>query len=142
MPNWCETFATFSHKDEAMMDRLREAVRKERLLEEFVPAPEGSNLYELWGTKGLGDYIVENDYVVMDCAWKAPIPFFHKMIELGFTVDARWIERGAGFAGYFLNGETKEYEFDEYDTMPEKVRELLDDGSDDEGSEDEGSDEE
>lgn len=40
MPNWCSNFVTFKHSDSKMINRVKNAVEKGRLFDEFVPVPK------------------------------------------------------------------------------------------------------
>jgi len=39
MPNWCANRVTFTHKDPAMIQRVRDGFKAERLFSEFLPCP-------------------------------------------------------------------------------------------------------
>lgn len=123
MPNWCNNNVIFKHNNPEMIQKLVDAANHEQLFNAFVPRPdeEDTNWYDWnvsnWGTKWEANIYEEafveadrSDTVVLgfDTAWAPPIPFYEKMEELGFEVDAYYYESGMGFCGNFQDG------YDEY----------------------------
>ena len=43
----------------------------------------------------------------MSCntAWSPPIPIFDKLVDIGFEVDARYLDEGWGYIGEYVNGD-------------------------------------
>ena len=111
MPNWCFNQATFSHKDTALVERISKAVDRGLFSEFFpIPASEKDNWYdwncENWGTKwdvmnATYDMTEDKTQITLEfnTAWSAPIAFYQKMSELGFTIEALYNEPGMEFAG-------------------------------------------
>jgi len=135
MPNWCFNSATFVGKTKEDVDKIESAAKSGNLFETFKP--EGN-----WGTKWdlrledlnrLSDTEVQ---LIFDTAWSPPSSFYEKMAELGFEIDATFLEEGVGFVGYWNNEEGEEYwEYipifekygDEYrNHMPEDIAEMVD----------------
>ena len=134
MPNWCYNSLSVSHENPEMIERFVKATENESLLKEFCPIPEeisnttspspdnvtliekygASDWYSWslnnWGTKwdisdAYADCIDKNSVTAsFNTAWSPPIQFYHKLVTLGFTVDATYTEEGMGFAGHFENG--------------------------------------
>lgn len=49
MPNWCEQIAHFSHPEKEVIDKIKEAIKNEKLMEYTIPSPknwESLNKYE------------------------------------------------------------------------------------------------
>lgn len=84
-----------------------------------------------WGTKwDVGDEDgVEDDYepdsntvsLAFESAWSPPVPAYAVLEELGFDVTAYYYEPGMAFCGYY-DGEDHEYPTDNYDAIPEDIR--------------------
>jgi hypothetical protein len=129
MPNWCSNSFNVTHEDPDMIVRFTEALRLERLFEEFVPLPDGKWDYQWcvdnWGTKWeaiSADIEVGEDGLscngFFETAWSPPIVFFDKMTELGFDIDALYTEVGMCFAGHYdseFGDEYIEYDFSKTD---------------------------
>ena len=106
MPNWCSNTLNISHEDPAMIERAKTAYKAGRLLEEFVPFPNGEWDYNwcvnAWGTKwdvgGEDAHMVEQDAngVVFnfDSAWAPPTSAYEQLMEQGSV----WSKRIIGFA--------------------------------------------
>lgn len=147
MPNWCTNNITVSHVDPSMMAKFKEAFDKGALLETFIPTPPNEDWYffhvKSWGTKwDVGgddaEFILNEDGLSgsgwFDSAWAPPIAAYEKMTELGFLIDATYLETGMTLAGHYTseNGDDN-YEYDFSDTNwrdeidDEEVIELLED---------------
>lgn len=135
MPNWCTNNTSFSHENPEMIKRLKAAIDKENLFEEFAPLPNKEWDYfgalYTWGTKWEASHLdiqdSDNTYisVMYDTAWGPPIKFYDKMTELGFTVESTYHEPGMAFAGRYTSEDgDKSYE---YDFSDENWREDIDD---------------
>ena len=64
-----------------------------------------------WGTKW--DARTENDSyeidgnqvtIFFDTAWSPPMGIFHALEDMGFKVEATYVEQGVGFIGYYKDG--------------------------------------
>lgn len=134
MPNWCNNYASFSHKDPEQIKKLIAASKEGKLFETFVPFPNGEWDYgwavENWGTKWdisnsdvqeTGD---KDASVSFDSAWGPPVAFYRKMTELGFDVDATYYEEGMQFAGHYTSEDDDycyEYDFENNPDWREEV---------------------
>lgn len=135
MPNWCNNYASFNHKDPEQIKKLITASKEGKLFETFVPFPNGEWDYgwcvQEWGTKwDISNQDVQEDgtndaSVSFDSAWGPPIAFYDKMKELGFDVDATYYEEGMQFAGHY-SSEDGDYSY-EYDFDNENWRDEVED---------------
>ena len=133
MPNWCRNIAIFSHKDEKMMEKLKQGISKDKLLNEFIPRDDDKEDWyewslENWGTKWEVniEHVKENENgieVVFESAWSPPINFYNKMAELGFDIKAAYLEIDMLLVGEFINGEHKHFKlcFETYEDLPEFI---------------------
>jgi hypothetical protein len=67
-----------------------------------------------WGTKWDMNnqyedepFIIEGNRVTMsfDTAWSPPMEIYYALEEMGFKVEATYVEQGVGYIGYYANGE-------------------------------------
>jgi len=149
MPNWCNNSLTISHKDADTLDNLMAQVRAdgdERLFQHIKPMPEelrdttspsdSPNWYDWsvdnWGTKWDAcsmDY-EEYDGIVtfsFDTAWSPPLPVYEALADMGFEVQAYYVEFGMMYAGSWhcnADGEvSEEYSDDISESVPQDVDE-------------------
>ena len=152
MPNWCNNSLTISHKDADTLDNLMAQVRAdgdERLFQHIKPMPEelrdttspsdSPNWYDWsvdnWGTKWDAcsmDY-EEYDGIVtfsFDTAWSPPLPVYEALADMGFEVQAYYVEFGMMYAGSWhcnADGEvSEEYSDDISESVPQDVDEEFD----------------
>ena len=133
MPNWCQNIAIFSHKDEKMMEKLKQGISKNNLLNEFIPREDDKEDWyewslENWGTKwevNIERFKEDENgiEVVFESAWSPPINFYNKMVEMGFEVKAAYLEIDMLLVGEFINGELKHFELklENYENLPEFI---------------------
>jgi len=133
MPNWCQNIAIFSHKDEKMMEKLKQGISKNNLLNEFIPRDDGNEQWhewsiENWGTKWEVNIEKvkeqENDIEVsFESAWSPPLNFYKTMMEMGFEIKAAYLEIDMLLVGEFINGEHKHFKlcFETYEDLPEFI---------------------
>lgn len=66
-----------------------------------------------WGTKwdartsdGDAPYTIDGNAVTIffDTAWAPPMNIYYALEEMGFVVEATYIEQGMGYIGYYTNG--------------------------------------
>ena len=134
MPNWCENYVTFRHKDVKKLDGLEEAAVEGEVLQYIHPMPkelegttapsEGLNWYSWctsnWGTKWdcgpeEGHLDRGDDYVAFSfmSAWSPPIGAYEYAVENGWEVTATYVEPAMDFIGEFSDGEENTYSLDE-----------------------------
>ena len=131
MPNWCENFVTFRHKDAKKLDGLEVAAVEGEVLQYIHPMPkelegttapsEGLNWYgwctSNWGTKW--DFGAEDpasidrgdDYVSFPfmSAWSPPIGAYEYAVENGWQIQATYVEPAMDFIGEFSEGQENTY---------------------------------
>lgn len=150
MPNWCNNSLTISHKDADTLDNLMAQIRAdgdERLFQHIKPMPEelrdttspsdSPNWYDWsvdnWGTKWDAchvDFEEYDDSIVtfsFDTAWSPPIPVYEALADMGFEVQAYYVEFGMMYAGSWhcnADGEvSEEYSDDISESVPQDVDE-------------------
>ena len=122
MPNWCYNNVKISFDSENEQE-LRDKVRFDKdLFCQFAPMPEsvGDGWYEWnisnWGTKWDAqpfDINWEDDCVTfqLETAWSPPLGFYEKVEELGYDIEAYYLEEGMAFVGQYMDGSDAYYEF-------------------------------
>lgn len=127
MPNWCQNGAVFMHDDREMHNEVAKAFENGELFQHFVPVSEDGNCSDAWGTKWdahggeIVDLSEDGVTLIFETAWGPPIEFYRKMEELGFSVEASFVEWGMEFVGKYEDGVLEEYKFD--DDIPEDLDE-------------------
>ena len=123
MPNWCYNNVKISFDSENESE-LRDAIDSDKdLFSQFHPMPEtedkdawyGWNIAN-WGTKWDAapfDIEWEDDCVNfrLETAWSPPIHFYEKMEELGYDIEAYYLEEGMAFCGQYMDGNDDYYEY-------------------------------
>lgn len=99
-----------------MVKKLVDAAETNGLFQAFIPMPENVEDWYSWRVKNWGTKWDSNNFdlycpiegdnatITFDTAWSPPIPFYNKLVELGFDVDATYTEEGMFFAGHYENG--------------------------------------
>jgi len=154
MPNWCNNSLTISHKDADTLDNLMALVRADaesgvdaiNLFNHIKPMPEelrdttspsdSPNWYDWccdnWGTKwdACSVDFEEYDNIVtfsFDTAWSPPLPVYEALADMGFEVQAYYVEFGMMYAGSWhcnADGEvSEEYSDDISESVPQDVDE-------------------
>ena len=123
MPNYCFNCLRLTHNDPAMITRVIEAFRANRLLREFLPPPKDelnpddadgvscdwTNAH--WGTKWevessggrVESFWPDTVALDFDTANNPPLPFYDCLRGLGFKVHATWAELGCRFCGAYTD---------------------------------------
>jgi len=127
MPNWCYNTATIKHDDKEMIDGIQKVIDEHGEFFNYIrPNPAGEWQYdwsvENWGTKwdaevNEPDRIDDNTIRVnFDSAWSPPISLYEYMVEeLGYDVDAYYLEEGMCFAGHYFDGFDYYYDYSNMD---------------------------
>jgi hypothetical protein len=80
-----------------------------------------------WGTKWDMNnqyedepYTIEGNKVTMvfDTAWSPPMEIYYALEEMGFEVEATYVEQGVGYIGYYANGEDHCEEMNQFYPAP------------------------
>ena len=81
-----------------------------------------------WGTKWEAE--TDKEYITTDgnradlyfrTAWSPPIPFYSKLLQLGFQIEAYYYGEGNDFAGKWIDGESTEYEITDFNSVPDEI---------------------
>lgn len=135
MPNWCDNNVTISGSAE-QLNRVRKGVQEGNLFEEFVPIPanypKDQSLSALWGTKW---EMPADEYRVDDfgtsitlgfmSAWSPPIEVYNAMVGAGLDVEAKWVEPGMAFYGYFESGGPSDHTYSDKEELPDDIVETF-----------------
>ena len=122
MPNHTDNRVILSHDDSQMIDNIYNVMNTEdtELCHYLIPEPrddEGeptSGWYdwriENWGTKwdvynATCDRMDANTLVLnFYTAWSPPIPIYDKLVDMGFEVNARYLDEGWMYIGEYIDG--------------------------------------
>ena len=122
MPNHTDNRVILSHDDSQMIDDIYNVMNTEgtELCHHLIPEPRDdeneptSGWYEWrldnWGTKW---DVYETHCTRIDAntlnlnfytAWSPPIPVFDKLVDMGFEINARYLDEGWGYIGEYTGG--------------------------------------
>lgn len=154
MPNYCENRVKFTAPDEEMASKLSLAIKSGKLFSEFIETPSditdnGAILdwrVRNWGTKwepiDLFDFDQEGLEFNLEffTAWSPPIPFYDKLLELNFEVEAYYNEPGIGYCGQYHSGCEDTFKYDDISEgkVPNEIIEMFDLADTEIDEEDEG----
>ena len=119
MPNDCYNIVEISHDDPDTVKRLVECLEKEppEFFAAFVPCHKSENCVSYWGTKwdvydvSIDEKSDDNTInVSFSTAWSPPMRAYSQLQKLGFTINAKFMESGGDFCGYWNDGEEIIYE--------------------------------
>ena len=124
MPNHTDNQVVLSHEDPKQIDMIYNIMNTEDtpLCQTLIPMPQelegtegfsdGPNWYDWrlsnWGTtwdiyEAHCERAGENQLnISFFSAWSPPDRVFHKLVEMGFDVDARYLDEGWMYVGWFL----------------------------------------
>jgi hypothetical protein len=121
MPNHTDNRVILSHDDSQMIDNIYNVMNTENteLCHHLIPEPRDdeneptSGWYEWrlenWGTKW---DVYEAHCTRIDAntlhlnfytAWSPPIPVFDKLVDMGFEINARYLDEGWGYIGEYTD---------------------------------------
>ena len=132
-----ETVAGFVGEDQ----QAAHEAQKARNIEKYGYPDWYSFCVNTWGTKwdvgGDGEFIEQPDANTLkasfDSAWAPPVEAYGRLLELGFEVEAYYLECGMAFCGKYIG--SGDEEFDDYveygSATADTVRELVGDDLDD-----------
>lgn len=120
MPNHTDNRVILSHADSKMIDDIYNVMNTDdaSLLQHIIPMNEalldGGDWYEWrldnWGTKW---DIYETHCTRIDAntlsitfytAWSPPIPVFDKLTDMGYEINARYLDEGWMYVGEYVDG--------------------------------------
>ena len=118
MPNHTDNQVVLSHEDPKQIDMIYNIMNTEDtpLCQSLIPMPPEEEIasgwydwrLEHWGTKwdiydAHCERAGENQLnISFLSAWSPPDRVFHKLVEMGFDVDARYLDEGWMYVGWFL----------------------------------------
>ncbi len=114
MPNECWNRITVYHDNPKMLTKAFKEFKNENLLNHFIPIPEDNHTIdwcnENWGTKWDTNYPnvlyhADDQFAgTFMSAWAPPIAAYDQLQELGFRIDAIFMEPSLGVFGTYLFG--------------------------------------
>lgn len=118
MPNDCYNTIECYHEDTEIIKRLKEALSRDppALFAEFIPCPDDKTPYSYWGTKwDVYDVNIEEEQenslkVSFYTAWTPPINAYEQLQAQGFVIEAKFMESGNDFCGYWCDGNEQTFE--------------------------------
>ena len=148
MPNNTDVRVYITHKSDKRIDDMEWLFNTDEPFNQILPMPDdilrdnltmeerkasnGRNWYDWsianWGTKWDAydvrtQRIADNTlYVMMETAWSPPIPVFRKLEEMGFTIEATFLDEGHMYIGQYIDGVEEMFDVDDYDNLPYNLR--------------------
>lgn len=137
MPNWCNNIIEISGEQEEI-DKLYDFLEKSEgadWFDFFLPMPKEKKdewyewAIENWGCKWncQAEEWEKNENCIefrFDSPWGPPIQLYEYISNLGFTLDAKFLEEGVGLVGQFIDGYEESYNYDISD--PDSLDEISD----------------
>ena len=123
MPNHTDNRVILSHDDSQQIDKIYNVMNTgdAELCNYLIPEPRDdadepmSGWYDWrldnWGTKwdiynATCERMDANTLVMsFDTAWSPPIPVYDKLVDMGFEVNARYLDEGWMFIGEYVDGD-------------------------------------
>ena len=123
MPNHTDNRVILSHDDSQMIDDVYNVMNTEgtELCHHLIPEPRDdeneptSGWYDWrldnWGTKWdvYEAHCTRIDANTLDLnfytAWSPPIPIYDKLVDMGFEINARYLDEGWGYIGEYTDGD-------------------------------------
>ena len=130
MPNHTDNRVILSHDDSQQIDMIYNVMNTEDtpLCQTLIPMDEKlleiSGISDNYEVQGWYDWRLENwgtkwDVYETQCtrinantlqlyfytAWSPPIPIFDKLVDMGFEVNARYLDEGWGYIGEYTDGD-------------------------------------
>jgi len=121
MPNHTDNRVTLSHADSQKIDAIYNVMNTDdtELLNHIIPMPPEEEIASGWYDWRLDNWGTKWDIYETHCnridantlsmtfytAWSPPIPVFDKLVDMGFEVNARYLDEGWMYIGEYDNGE-------------------------------------
>ena len=140
MPNHTDNRVILSHADSQKIDDIYNVMNTDdaSLLQHIIPMNEalldGGDWYEWrldnWGTKW---DIYETHCNRIDAntlsmtfytAWSPPIPVYDKLTDMGYEIDAKYLDEGWMYVGEYVDGD--DWSTDDIESISEVRPELAD----------------
>ena len=118
MPNDCYNIIECYHEDMEIIKRLKEALSRDppAFFAEFIPYKKNENPCSYWGTKwDVYDVNIEEEQedslkVSFFTAWTPPFHAYELLQQLGFVIEAKYMEYGCDYCGYWCDGKEQTFE--------------------------------
>ena len=130
MPNWTNNEVTIKGDIAKIAEGLAEG---KELFSLVHPKPDDIDDWYSWNVNNWGTKWDTNAEIVevtedsislsFDTAWAPPIAFYDRLRELGFEVNATFLETGMMFVGEYVDGEVSEWDLDSKE-IPDHLMEL------------------
>lgn len=165
MPNDCCNNITISHSNRKLMVQLEQSLQQDppSFLATFLPCPDCTRCTKYWGTKwdvydvqiqqslsgedrrDAGNVVEASSHwmsVSFYTAWSPPCNAYQKLQDMGFLIEAQFMESGGDFCGYWNDGKYIIYEnvHDNKDNVPEEFHSYFFDEEDEEADADNAND--
>ena len=140
MPNHTDNRVTLSHADSQQIDAIYNVMNTDdtELLNHIIPMPPEEEIASGWYEWRLDNWGTKWDIYETHCnridantlsmtfytAWSPPIPVFDKLVDMGFEVNARYLDEGWMYIGEYVDGD--DWSTDDIESIGE-VRPELDD---------------
>lgn len=147
MPNWTDCRVTITHAKPEKIDQLILILNDKDPFNQIVPMPSLVSLEEVyngslpewygwrcenWGTKWEPqiEELERPDSQTIDCnmltAWSPPTRIWDTLYDLGFRVEAVYLDEGWCYCGHYQDKADQQYEVDPAD-LPEKIEQVFGD---------------
>jgi len=96
---------------------------------EFCNATWGTK-WDVYNTSGIVEDFDEDGFELkFETAWRPPIEFYTAIVKLGFVVDAKFIDKGNNYYGYWKDDDEKVYDLKNFydDDIPYDLKEYVED---------------
>ena len=121
MPNHTDNRVILSHADSQKIDAIYNVMNTDdtELLNHIIPMPPEEEIASGWYDWRLDNWGTKWDIYETHCnridantlsmtfytAWSPPIPVFDKLVDMGFEVNARYLDEGWMYIGEYDNSE-------------------------------------
>lgn len=147
MPNWTDCRVTITHAKPEKIDQLLDILNDKDPFNQIVPMPSLVSMDEKytgempewygwrcenWGTKWEPqiEELERPDSQTIDCtmltAWSAPTRIWDTLYDLGFRVEAVYLDEGWCYCGHYQDKADQQYDVDPAN-LPEKIEQVFGD---------------
>ena len=118
MPNWCMNSLTIKGDNDKLY-AIKEAADKGEMLQHMVPMPKEYLDDQSWYSWRLENWGTKWDIYDTHCnridantlsmtfytAWSPPIPVYDKLTDMGYEINARYLDEGWMYIGEYVDGD-------------------------------------
>ena len=121
MPNHTDNRVSLSHTDSKMIDDIYNVMNTDdtELLNHIIPMPPEEEIASGWYDWRLDNWGTKWDIYETHCnridantlsmtfytAWSPPIPVFDKLTDMGYQVNAQYLDEGWMYVGEYVDGD-------------------------------------